>query len=68
MDDEGRDGFSRAVERPLRFSAAFQHCGHGVSLANGTVALEGAGVRPSDEETTREIAAVIRGAGRSGMR
>lgn len=46
-------GFHEIVERFERDFAQFQHCAHAVSAANGTVtlemALEAAGVGPSDE-------------------
>jgi len=46
-------GFNPIVQRFEREFAAFQQCAHGVSLANGTVALEVAleavGVGPGDE-------------------
>ena len=46
-------GFNPIVKRLETDFAAFQHCAHGVSLANGTVALEvalqAAGVGPGDE-------------------
>ena len=46
-------GFNPIVKRLERDFAAFQHCAHGVSLANGTVAIEVAlealGIGPGDE-------------------
>lgn len=46
-------GFHEMVERFERDFAAYQHCRHGVSCANGTVAiemaLEAAGIGPGDE-------------------
>src|SRR5512141_620339 len=46
-------GFHEFVERFERSFAAFQHCQHGVSAANGTLALEmamtAAGIGPGDE-------------------
>ena len=46
-------GYNEMVKRLERDFAAFQHCAHAVSLANGTVALEvalqAAGVGPGDE-------------------
>lgn len=46
-------GFNEIVKRLESEFAAFQHCAHGVSLANGTVALEvaleAAGIGPGDE-------------------
>jgi len=46
-------GFSPVVQRFERDFAAFQQCAHGVSLANGTVAIEVAlealGIGPGDE-------------------
>ncbi len=46
-------GFHDMVERLEREFAAFQHCRHGVSCVNGTVAiemaLEAAGIGPGDE-------------------
>src|SRR5574341_85646 len=46
-------GFHEIVGRFEREFAAFQHCAHGVSCANGTVAIEmaldAAGIGPGDE-------------------
>lgn len=46
-------GFNPVVKRLEAGFAAFQHCAHGVSVANGTVALEAAlqalGIGPGDE-------------------
>jgi dTDP-4-amino-4,6-dideoxygalactose transaminase len=46
-------GFHEFVERFERAFAEFQHCAHGVSAANGTLALEmsmaAAGIGPGDE-------------------
>jgi dTDP-4-amino-4,6-dideoxygalactose transaminase len=46
-------GFHEFVERFEKSFAAFQHCRHGVSAANGTLALEmamaAAGIGPGDE-------------------
>ncbi len=53
LDSPQWGGFHEIVERFEREFAAFQHCAHAVSAANGTVtiemALEAAGVGPSDE-------------------
>ncbi len=53
LDSPQWGGFNPLVERLEREFAAFQHCAHGISSANGTLTLETAlavlGIGPGDE-------------------